>query len=188
MDIRFSAVVLILLLAASFGVTHTDSFYVSRNTSLVSPGGGVFELGFFSSGGDRWYFGIWYKKIPKRTYVWVGNRDTPAYNSNATLEISGANLVLRDNNRIIWDTQRKKERSPELVAELLANGNLVLRYSQSMDPRDYLWQSFEHPTNTLLPGMKLISSKVPNYASRRYLKCWKEENNPARGDYIFGLD
>ncbi|CAH8266246.1 unnamed protein product [Arabidopsis lyrata] len=187
MDFRFSVVVylLILVLANSFDVVDSsDSFYVSRNTSLVSPGG-VFELGFFSFG-DRWYFGIWYKKIPKRTYVWVGNRDIPLYNSNATLEISGANIVLLDSNhRIIWDTGRGNEISPELVAELLANGNLVLR---NKDPGDYLWQSFDNPTDTLLPDMKLRSSKVPNFGSRRYLASWKAPNDPAKGNFIFGMD
>lgn len=191
--VNFSAIYLILLLLLLFEV-DSNFFYVSNNKSLVSPGG-VFEFGFFNSGPncDLWYIGIWYKNIPERTYVWVGNRDKPLYNSNGTLEISDVNLVIHDgsNNRIIWltkDTQRRNERSPEVVAELLANEKLVLRYWWNYNPEVYLWQSFDDPTNTLLPEMKLRSSKVPNYASCKYLTCWKQNIIQGKGDFIFGFD
>jgi hypothetical protein len=53
---------------------------LTGNRTLVSAGG-KFELGFFSpaggGGGSNYYVGIWYKRIPGRTVIWVLNRDSP---------------------------------------------------------------------------------------------------------------
>ena len=48
----------------------------------------TFEAGFFRfAATEGWFLGIWYKNVPERTYVWVGNREAPLYSSNGTLEI-----------------------------------------------------------------------------------------------------
>ncbi|XVF40626.1 hypothetical protein PTKIN_Ptkin01aG0129100 [Pterospermum kingtungense] len=42
------------------------------------------------------------------------------------------------------------------AAQLLDSGNLILKEANTNDDIDhYLWQSFDHPTDTLLPDMKL---------------------------------
>ncbi|MBO0195829.1 hypothetical protein J0672_24065, partial [Vibrio parahaemolyticus] len=78
---------------------------ISSNNTIVSPGN-VFELGFFKpSLNSRWYLGIWYKTISKRTYVWVANRDTPLSSSIGTLKISDSNLVVLDQSDTpVWST------------------------------------------------------------------------------------
>uniref|UniRef100_A0A0D3CY94 Bulb-type lectin domain-containing protein n=1 Tax=Brassica oleracea var. oleracea TaxID=109376 RepID=A0A0D3CY94_BRAOL len=150
-------VILFPALAVSYKtLLATESLTISSNETIVSHNE-TFELGFFTPGtSSRWYLGIWYKKIPTRTYVWVANRDNPLSRPNGSLKISSDNnLFIYDHssNTPVWSTNLTvgTSRSP-LVAELLDNGNFVLRHSNN---NEYLWQSFDFPTDTLLPDMKL---------------------------------
>nr|6KYW_A Chain A, Receptor protein kinase SRK8 [Brassica rapa]6KYW_B Chain B, Receptor protein kinase SRK8 [Brassica rapa] len=169
-------------------LSSTESLTISNNRTLVSPGD-VFELGFFTPGSSsRWYLGIWYKKLSERTYVWVANRDNPLSNSTGTLKISGNNLVLRgDSNKSIWSTNltRGNERSP-VVAELLANGNFVMRDSNNNDASGFLWQSFDYPTDTLLPEMKLGYDLKTG--RNRFLTSSRNSDDPSSGDYSYKLE
>ncbi|KAF3505841.1 hypothetical protein F2Q69_00009460 [Brassica cretica] len=166
----------------------TESLTISSNRTLVSPGN-VFELGFFTPGSSsRWYLGIWYKKLSDRTHVWVANRDSPLSSSIGTLKISNMNLVLLDHsNKSVWSTNltRGYERSP-VVAELLANGNFVIRYFNNKEASGFLWQSFDFPTDTLLPEMKLGYDHKTRL--NRYLTSWRNSDDPSSGEISYFLD
>jgi hypothetical protein len=69
---------------------------------------------------------------------------------------------------------------------LLDSGNLVVKEMNENDPEKYLWQSFDYPTDTLLPGMKLGWDLDPSFD--RYLTSWKSSVDPSTGDYSFKLD
>lgn len=144
--------------------TITSSQSLAAGQSIVSSND-VFQLGFFTPDNNTsWYVGIWYKNIPGPTYVWVANRDSPLKNSSsAVLRIGdGGNLVIEDGQvsnsggSIVWSSNLTAVANPtNLVAQLLDTGNLVVR--EASDEQNYLWQSFNFPTNTLLPDMKLGS-------------------------------
>nr|AAS94114.1 S-locus glycoprotein [Raphanus sativus] len=181
----------LILLRPAFSIntlSSTESLTISSNRTLVSPGN-VFELGFFrTTSSSRWYLGIWYKKLSERTYVWVANRDNPLSNSIGTLKISGNNLVLLGHsNKSVWSTNltRGSERST-VVAELLANGNFVMRDSNNNDASEFLWQSFDFPTDTLLPEMKLGYDLKTGL--NRFLTSWRSSDDPSSGDYSYKLD
>ncbi|KAL9818314.1 putative receptor-like serine/threonine-protein kinase SD1-8 RLK-Pelle-DLSV family [Arabidopsis thaliana] len=169
-------------------LSASESLTISSNNTIVSPGN-VFELGFFKPGLDsRWYLGIWYKAISKRTYVWVANRDTPLSSSIGTLKISDSNLVVLDQSDTpVWSTNLTggDVRSP-LVAELLDNGNFVLRDSKNSAPDGVLWQSFDFPTDTLLPEMKLGWDAKTGF--NRFIRSWKSPDDPSSGDFSFKLE
>nr|ABI99474.1 S locus glycoprotein [Raphanus sativus] len=169
-------------------LSSTETLTVSSNRTLVSPGN-VFELGFFrTNSSSRWYLGIWYKKMSERTYVWVANRDNPVSNSMGTLKISGNNLVLLGHsNKSVWSTNctRGNERSP-VVAELLANGNFVMRDSNKNDASGFLWQSFDYPTDTLLPEMKLGYDHKKGL--NKFLTSWRNSDDPSSGEISYSLD
>nr|BAA92837.1 S60 S-locus receptor kinase [Brassica oleracea] len=169
-------------------LSSTETFTISGNRTLVSPGD-VFELGFFkTTSSSRWYLGIWYKKVYFRTYVWIANRDNPLSSSIGTLKISNMNLVLLDHsNKSVWSTNltRGNERSP-VVAELLANGNFVMRFSNNNDENEFLWQSFDFPTDTLLPEMKLGYNLKTGL--NRILTAWRNLDDPSSGDYYYKLE
>lgn len=58
--------------------------------------------------------------------------------------------------------------------------------SEEGDGDDYVWQSFDYISDTLLPGMKLgwkLKTRI-----NRVLRSWKISEDPSDGDYTFGLD
>ncbi|KAH7569060.1 hypothetical protein JRO89_XS06G0096300 [Xanthoceras sorbifolium] len=158
---------------------------LTSGQTLVSSGD-VFELGFFSpASSGKWYLGIWYKNLPDKTYVWVANRDYPLANSSAaTLKITDQSIVLLDQDEnLVWSSnQTKVVDNP--VAQLLDSGNFVLREADKDD--EFLWQSFDYPTDTLLPGMKLGWDLRTGFD--KYITSWRDSDDPSSGPYSFKLD
>lgn len=176
-------------------LSPNEALTISSNKTLVSPGD-VFELGFFKTttrnspdGTDRWYLGIWYKTTSgHRTYVWVANRDNALHNSMGTLKISHASLVLLDHsNTPVWSTNFTGVAHLPVTAELLANGNFVLRDSKTNDLDRFMWQSFDYPVDTLLPEMKLGRTRNGS-GNEKILTSWKSPTDPSSGDYSFILE
>ncbi|RDY00479.1 G-type lectin S-receptor-like serine/threonine-protein kinase, partial [Mucuna pruriens] len=159
---------------------------LSEGQTLVSEEG-TFELGFFSPGrtANR-YLGIWYKSIPVKTIVWVANRAKPVKGNSSMLHInSEGNLELvMHNGIVVWSANStKKVQNP--IVQLLNSGNLVVRDESDQDPKNYLWQSFDYPSDTLLPGMKL-GWDLRTGLERR-VSSWKNRNDPSPGDFTWGI-
>ncbi|XP_042031159.1 uncharacterized protein LOC121777885 [Salvia splendens] len=178
-----------LLTASTDLITPTNP--LTQNHTLVSAAQ-QFELGFFPGALNTWYVGIWYKNIPERVVVWVANRDSPLTNSSGVLKISpdGTGLILSDHSGIpVWSANHTGitgTTTTTTIAVLLDNGNFVVHAADDEDPESYLWQSFDHPTDTLLPGMKLgWDSKT---GLNRYITSWKSADDPSTGDFSFKLD
>ncbi|XP_077220341.1 receptor-like serine/threonine-protein kinase SD1-8 [Tasmannia lanceolata] len=165
-------------------ITLTQS--ISDNQTLISAGE-TFQLGFFSPGSPRnRYLGLWYKKDSTQTVVWVANRENPIVNSSAVFKIGDqGNLVILDGTEsVIWSANHTTANNP--VVQLLDTGNLVLREEGDDNPQNFLWQSFDYPSDTLLPGMKLgLNLKT---GLNRFLTSWKSVNDPSAGDYSFRIN
>ncbi|XP_020537544.1 G-type lectin S-receptor-like serine/threonine-protein kinase At4g27290 isoform X2 [Jatropha curcas] len=152
----------------------------------ISSEGGTFILGFFKPGNSsNNYIGIWYNRISVKTIVWVANREKPVVDrSSAELRISNGNLVLFDESNImLWSTNLLPRNSSSVEAVLLDEGNLVLRDGSNSDP---LWQSFDNPTDTFLPGARIGINKITGTSAR--LTSWKNKNDPAPGLFSVELD
>ncbi|KAL5976162.1 hypothetical protein ACLOJK_020492 [Asimina triloba] len=63
------------------------------------------------------------------------------------------------------------------------SGNLVLRDGGKGRT---LWESFDHPTDTFLSGMKVGIDR--NAGLDRFLSSWKSPDDPAAGEFSFRLD
>jgi len=161
---------------------------LSGDQTLVSTEG-QFELGFFSTGNNsNYYIGMWYRKISKKTYVWVANRDSPVSDKNsAKLTILDGNLVvLNQFQNIVWSTYLSSSSSGSVVAVLLDSGNLILSNRPNASATDAMWQSFDHPTDTWLPGGKIsLNNKTKK---PQYLTSWKNTEDPATGMFSLELD
>ncbi|KAH0653826.1 hypothetical protein KY289_031504 [Solanum tuberosum] len=86
--------------------------------------------------------------------VWSANRDHPVQ-VNATLQLGrDGNLVLADSDgTLVWSTNTTGKSVSGL--NLTETGNLVL-----FDTTNHtVWQSFDHPTDCLLPGQNLVSGQ-----------------------------
>ncbi|XBI51344.1 hypothetical protein VPH35_033863 [Triticum aestivum] len=169
---------------------------LSPGSTIVSDGG-AFALGFFSPNNStstpaKLYLGIWYNDIPELTVVWVANRETPVINSSSSSPVlsltNSSNLILSNGDgsgRVLWTTTNLSATpGPSTPAAVLLNtGNLVIRSSNGTT----LWQSFDHHTDTYLPGMKL-RVKYNTRDGRERLVSWKGPNDPSPGRFSYGID
>ncbi|PON43775.1 S-locus glycoprotein [Parasponia andersonii] len=153
-------------------ITPVQSIVDGSGTLVSSEN--IFELGFFSPGKAQYrYLGIWYKTTPD-VIVWVANRDNPLTDSYGESKV------------IIWSSNSSSSRvGKNLVAQLLDSGNLVLREVNTMNSQHYLWQSFDYPTDTHLPGLKLGWDFITGL--ERYLTSWKSADDPSTGDFTYRI-
>lgn len=166
---------------------------LSGDQTIISKGGN-FKLGFFKPGNaSNYYIGIWYDKVSEQTVVWVANRATPVSDKySSLLTIQNGNLVLLNEQKFqIWSTNvstssTSTNNSTSLMAVLLDNGNLKLIDGLSSDVNltQPIWQSFDYPSHTWLPGGKLSYNKITK--TKHLLTSWKNSEDPAPG--LFSLE
>ncbi|KAK8946867.1 G-type lectin S-receptor-like serine/threonine-protein kinase [Platanthera zijinensis] len=167
--------------------TLTPSRQLFDGETLVSANG-TFALGFFSPlNTTNRYLGIWYHNLAVHTIVWVANRRIPLTNLTGILSITTAGSLhvtsTLGNSRPVWSTPSFPNSSPNLISQLLDSGNLVVK---SVDSRSILWQSFDYPTDTMLPGMKLGPHLTTGLD--RNLTAWRSPSDPSPGNYTVGID
>ncbi|XP_052206638.1 G-type lectin S-receptor-like serine/threonine-protein kinase At2g19130 isoform X2 [Diospyros lotus] len=173
----------------SFGAdTISANQSLSGDQTIVSAGGN-FELGFYAPGNpSKYYICMWYKKVSTRTVAWVANRESPVSdNRSSQLKIIDGNLVLLNERKLqVWSTNQSSTTSNSVVAVLGDDGNLVLREGSKSDSTEPIWQSFDHPTDTWLPGAKISYNWVTKTHQR--LTSWKNSEDPAPGLFSLSLD
>ncbi|KAI3496054.1 hypothetical protein L1887_38404 [Cichorium endivia] len=185
--IFFTSTLFVFLSSSTALDTLSPNQRIKDGNTLVSDGE-TYELGFFSPRNSKnRYLGIWYKQIPTFTVVWVANRDTPINDTSGMFQVSteGTLLVLSGNNTVIWSSNStvsviRNVNNP--VVQLLDNGNLVVRgESNTEEDQEPIWQSFDYPGDTLLPGQKLGKNFVTGIQTN--LTSWKSFDDPSIGWY-----
>lgn len=167
----------------------TDSINASqtlRDGETIVSNGGSFVLGFFSPGSSKnRYLGIWYNNIPVKTIVWVANRRSPVNDSSGSLIVNSTSILLLSNrtNTVVWSISSSRIAEDPFL-QLLDSGNLVMKDIKDSDSDVYLWQSFDYPADTLLPGMKL-GWDLRTHLNRR-LYSWKSFDDPSPGELNTG--
>lgn len=183
--LKQSTVVVLLILSVSaigcLSATRPILGRISLNES-ISDGqtlvSGNFVLGFFSPGtSSHRYIGIWYNSDPNGTAVWVANRNNPVQDTSGILKFdNGGNLIVSDGRGRSFIVASGMGVG-NVEAAILDSGNFVLR--SIANHSNIIWESFASPTNTWLPGMNITVGKL--------LTSWKSYDDPAMGDYSFGL-
>ncbi|RVW12944.1 G-type lectin S-receptor-like serine/threonine-protein kinase [Vitis vinifera] len=167
--------------------TAVDTINVNqhiRDGETITSAGGTFQLGFFSPGDSKNRFlGIWYKKVVPQTVVWVANRESPLTDSSGVLKVTqqGILVLVSGTNGILWNSNSSRS-AQDPNAQLLESGNLVMRNGYDSDPENFLWQSFDYPCDTLLPGMKFGRNRVTGLD--RYLSSWTSADDPSK---VYGI-
>ncbi|KAH1054656.1 hypothetical protein AAZX31_08G344800 [Glycine max] len=142
---------------------------------LVSPNG-MFSAGFLAIGENAYSFAIWFTEPhfhSPNTVTWMANRDQPVNGKGSKLSLTHAgNIVLVDAGfNTAWSSNTASLAPAEL--HLKDDGNLVLRELQGT----ILWQSFDFPTDTLVPGQPLTRHTL--------LVSARSESNHSSGFYKF---
>ncbi|KAJ3676297.1 hypothetical protein LUZ60_003709 [Juncus effusus] len=156
---------------------------LTGNQTIISKQG-IFELGFFKPNKNlnNYYIGIWYKNIPNQTVVWVANRINPVTNPNSSqLKFSndGNLILLKSSNHQIWSTETTSKANH---ATLLDTSNLVLTNGSG----SIVWQSFDHPTDTHMPGGWIAYNKITH--ENIDITCWESPDNPAPGPFTLRMN
>ncbi|KAL5770393.1 hypothetical protein ACOSP7_014547 [Xanthoceras sorbifolium] len=141
--------------AATDILNHGGILNSSASASLVSRNG-FFNLRFYNLSIDRWYLSIWYKTGTTEKPCWLANQDRPIKNDSGVLLIDeNGNLMIKYTGGdpiVLYSGQT----NTNVTAILQDNGNFVLREATSSGTAEQmLWQSFDSPTDSFLPGMKL---------------------------------
>ena len=183
MNSRISPLIASLLLFLFLGFQSTNNTVMDTilpGQSLTYPKtiespNGIFELCFFSPGNStKYYLAIRFKNVSEQSVVWVANRKYPFPDSTPVLNINqDGDLVISDGTMTYAMTNTSAGNGT--YAMLLDTGNLIL----TNRVLELFWQSFEYPTDTLLPGMTLGYGQP--------LTSWKSKEDPAPGNYNFTL-
>ncbi|KAG6417062.1 hypothetical protein SASPL_119212 [Salvia splendens] len=143
------------------GFKGSQMYYIDNDGLFLLSNNSNFAFGLTTTASDVTQFLLVVIHKSSSTIVWAANRDSPVKNSDSfEFDISG-NAFLQSGGSTIWSSDTADKGISSL--QLLDNGNLVLVGS---DDNTFVWQSFSHPTNTLLSnqefsqGMRLISDRA----------------------------
>ncbi|KAJ6775222.1 G-TYPE LECTIN S-RECEPTOR-LIKE SERINE/THREONINE-PROTEIN KINASE LECRK3 [Salix purpurea] len=150
-----ASIIFLLLLTLSLtasaqkqtNITRGSSLTPLANSSWLSPSG-LYAFGFFRQ--RRGFFiGVFVSGISQKTVVWSARRNGDPVPSNATL------LFTRDGRVVLQSAQGEdtliSNLQPASFAAISDSGNFMLYNSDSQ----IIWQSFDSPTDTLLPTQRL---------------------------------
>ncbi|KAB2616954.1 G-type lectin S-receptor-like serine/threonine-protein kinase RLK1 [Pyrus ussuriensis x Pyrus communis] len=128
-------------------ISRGSSLTPTTNSSWLSRSG-VYAFGFYKQG-NGYAVGIFLAGIPQTTIVWTAKRDDPPLSTNVTLDFTsdGFSLTSTQGQSFVM------EYTSGSSASMLDSGNFVIYNAR----QDIVWQSFKHPTDTLLPGQTLFA-------------------------------
>ncbi|KAI9076568.1 hypothetical protein K1719_041554 [Acacia pycnantha] len=142
-----------------------------QNAPWLSPSG-EFAFGFRRiENTNLFLLAIWFNNnIPSKTIVWYANMTNPAVPAGSRVQLTPTGLNLTNpQGQAMWKPGELQ--GDVSYAEMRDDGNFVLASSNS----SYLWQSFNNPTDTLLPNQTLplngmLSSRFSqtNYTKGRF--------------------
>lgn len=152
--------------AQTFANQSLGSFLTAQNNdSFWASSSGDFVFGFKQIGKGGYLLAIWFNKIPEKTVVWSANGNNLAPRGSVVKLTQYGQLVLNHpTGKEIWKADCSG--SEVTYAAMLDTGNFVLASQDSAS----LWQSFDHPTDTILPTntMDKSSKLVARYAEMNY--------------------
>ncbi|KAL4612158.1 hypothetical protein ACB092_08G178700 [Castanea dentata] len=162
---------LLLVLLLPYSTFAQSSSNQSLGSSLIAQEKGSywassfgdFAFGFQKIGNGGYLLAIWFNKIPEKTIVWSANGDTLVPTGSKVELTKGGQLVLSDpTGTEIWKSELGS--LGVVYAAMLDTGNFVLASQDG----GHLWQSFDHPTDTMLPTqtMSLGGKLVAHYSER----------------------
>ncbi|XP_074318919.1 G-type lectin S-receptor-like serine/threonine-protein kinase LECRK3 [Silene latifolia] len=159
-------------------------FANSIATSLLSPSS-HFAFGFYPlpENNNLFLLSIWYAKIPD-TIVWYANEGNPVSQGSKLTITANESLVLTDPQGTgIWNTADQFSGGGVVSYGFMNDsGNFALVSSRSSSV--VVWQTFDHPTDTLLPSQVLgaggeVDCRVSeaNFTKGRFQLCMLHDGN-----------
>lgn len=150
------SIVLSLFFSAIAEIPLGSKISVSDNNLWVSSNGN-FALGFFNSSSQPYQYSVGIRfnldSIPdsERTVVWVAGADLAVGNKSYFQITKGGEFILFDSTVgvVTWSSNTRQQSVSQAI--LQDNGNLVLLNQR----KEMVWQSFDTPSDTLVPEQRL---------------------------------
>ncbi|KAL7586335.1 hypothetical protein Lser_V15G40252 [Lactuca serriola] len=181
---EFISLYILILVCCCYCISAKDNIttgeFINDGPDYLESSGKKFQMGFFPHGKTeiRRYVGIWYTRDPK-TVVWVANRDNPLMDSTGILTVAeDGSAKLLNGKQVEYFSTDISVGASSTALKLLDDGNAILI---NVISGNILWQSFQTPTDTLLPGMKMVDNNLK-------LTSWKSREDPGSGSFEFQQD
>ncbi|KAJ6713403.1 G-TYPE LECTIN S-RECEPTOR-LIKE SERINE/THREONINE-PROTEIN KINASE RLK1 [Salix purpurea] len=154
-----------------------DSLTAGDEAALWLSPAEDFAFGFHQLGQkDLYLLAIWYHKIPDKTIIWYANGDRPAPKESTVKLTAEFGVVL--NNPQGGEIWKSGPGNGEAASGFMNDtGNFLV----ANEGGEKLWQSFDLPTDTLLPTQIMEKNDTGGLSSRL------SETNFSRGRFQFRL-
>ncbi|KAG6771302.1 hypothetical protein POTOM_022650 [Populus tomentosa] len=146
---------------------------VEENNLWVSPRGD-FAIGFVNRSDQPYQYSVGIRfnsksiPVPKQTVVWVAGADVTVGNKSYFQLSQNGELVLVDSLKGVTVWTSNTSELAVVSALLRDDGNLFLLNRK----QEVVWQSFDNPSDTLLPGQNLPVHKTLRAASRNSVSSY----------------
>ncbi|KAK4283662.1 hypothetical protein QN277_000589 [Acacia crassicarpa] len=179
LSLLFALFSLSVLAQTTSNITLGTSLTAGEDDSFRASPSGEFAFGFKQIEEDGFLLATWFNKIPEETIVWSANgQNLTPKGSKVELTSNGWFQLVDPNGKQIWNANPLG--TEVAYAAMLDSGNFVLRGQDSQN----LWQSFEQPTDTILPGQvlnqqaQLVARYLPtNYSRGRFQFNLQDDGN-----------
>ena len=131
------------------GFRASQMEYIDSKGIFLISNNSKFALGFYTSV-DVTLFLLVVIHMPSSKVVWTANRGLLVQNTANFVFGEDGNVYLEHGNGVVWSTNTTGKTATAI--EMGDTGNLVLLGASG----SILWQSFIHPTDTLLPGQEFL--------------------------------
>ncbi|XP_047173987.1 G-type lectin S-receptor-like serine/threonine-protein kinase LECRK1 [Vigna umbellata] len=179
--IFLSSILLLLSFLNGFhAVVHPNTSITAGSNSTWKSPSGDFEFGFLHLPSGLFLVGIWFGRISDITLAWYLS---PPVETNSQIQFTSAgNLVVAyQNGTTAMTIYNSAQGDAATSAYMQDDGNFVIKDSNLV----YVWQSFNSPTNTILPGQTLLSTKTlfskgkgpSNYSLGSFMLQMQEDGN-----------
>ncbi|KAG6728042.1 hypothetical protein I3842_02G154100 [Carya illinoinensis] len=150
------------------GFQASHSQWEENNGLFLSSNNSAFALGFYTAV-DIELFVLVIIHLGSSKVIWTANRGLLVNNFDKFVFNENGNVFLEMGDRVVWSTNTTGVKVGAM--ELRDSGNLVLLAENG----SILWQSFSHPTDTLLPGQVFQEGmKLKSFPKRTNLSHYLE--------------
>jgi hypothetical protein len=163
MAASFASLLILTLISMISHISARDflsvgsSLSVNHNDDVLHSPHGTFSCGFYNISPNSFTFSIWFSESYsyERTIVWSANPLHPVYTWGSRVKLhNDGSMVLEDyDGQPVWTNNVTHSDAKHVQAQLQDTGNLIVKDEGGT----ILWQSFDSPTDTLLPTQNITA-------------------------------